>query len=199
MPRISRGVAEVGALVVLLLAVIGLSCENTRLRCKNDNLELEIRILRELREANIRDKFYQYMLPQVMEGHVPIEQVHSPFPIVRPGEKIEQLEIKLPKDGSEVSAQFYVEGVIPDLRASLWIIVHPAETPTYQVQSKPKISDAGAWRVKIATEDTKDMTPGVPFQIVAVANPKAELKSGDILARWPEAEWSSQVIEVIRR
>jgi hypothetical protein len=40
---------------------------------------------------------------------------------------------------------------------------------------------------------------GKYFEIIAVANPKAALKEGDVLSQWPEAQLRSQVIEVTRK
>lgn len=184
----------VAIIVVLLLVIIGLYFENVSLKNKIEVLELEVRWI-----SDIKDKLLQFVQQQIMEGQVPIDQIISPFPLGPPGEKIENLEIRFPRDGSEVSAQFYVEGVTPDTTGNLWVIIHPIATAIYQVQPKVTVWRDGTWRVKIPIDKTGGISAGKPFEIMAVVNPTVPLKEGDVLTGWPEAQWRSQVVEVIKK
>lgn len=145
------------------------------------------------------DKLLENIGERIMEGQVLICQVISPFPPKPPGEKVEHLEIRLPAKGSEVSGQFYVEGLVPDPKADLFVIFHSIDSANYQVQPKVTVCEHNIWRVKISMEKTVGINVGSPFEIMAVANPKVKLREGDILSEWPEAQWKSQVIEVTRK
>jgi hypothetical protein len=178
----------------LFIAIISLFFQNVRLENRIEILEFENRILRDT-----KDRLFGFLSQQVMEGQVPIDQIISPFPLKEPGTKVDHLEILLPKNDSEVSAQFYVEGVTPDPEVNLWVIIHPTAVATYQVQPKVEVWKDCTWRTKVFMEKTEGINIGEPFEIMTVANPKVKLKEGDILSGWPEAEWKSQIIKLTRK
>lgn len=151
------------------------------------------------RTEEIRNILHGKTGDEIMEGQVPICQVISPFPPKPPWEKVERLEIRLPAEGSKVSGQFYVEGLVPDPESDVFVIFHSIASPDFQVQPKVTVCEDNIWRVRISMEKTVGIDVGSVFEIMAVANPTVELKEGDILAGWPEAQWRSQVVEVIRK
>lgn len=198
----SKGVIGVTAIiVVLLLAIIRLYFQNTSLKHKIEILKLELRITRELTDIlkETRHRYFDLLSNQVMEEEVPICQIISPLPPKPPGKKVERLEIRLPAQGLKVSAPFYVEGLLPDPGASLFVIFHSIASADYQIQPKVTVCEDNIWRVRISLKEMVGISVGSVFEIMAVANPKVELKEGDALSGWPEAQWRSQVIEVIRK
>ena len=185
---------EITVIATLSIAILSLFFEDLRLKKRNDLLETENRSLRDT-----RDKLFQYMLSEIMEGDVPIDQILSPFPLIPPGKRVDTLEIILPENGSKVSPQSYVEGVIPDYKAKLWVIVHPLTAPTYQVQPKGTVWEDGTWRVRISLRKIKGGHLGKSFEMMAVGDPKVPVKEDDIFSNWPEGQWKSKVIEVFRK
>jgi hypothetical protein len=66
------------------------------------------------------------------------------------------------------------------------------------VQPEVSIKANGKWktRIHIGREGSDDV--GKRFEVLAVANPNAVLKEGDILDEWPSAEWASEITELVR-
>lgn len=108
------------------------------------------------------------------------------------------LRITAPADGAEVPWRPFVEGTVAGPNAKVWAIVHPMSGSTYYVQPSLSVKEGGTWRVKIYI-GRKNRDVGERFEIMAVANPKRKLKEADELPGWPEAQWTSQMIEVIRK
>ncbi|MBU6390754.1 MAG: hypothetical protein KGQ83_00735 [Planctomycetes bacterium] len=111
----------------------------------------------------------------------------------------QQLNIRInaPRDKAIVSERSYAEGIVSDSNVKVWVIVHPMEVSDYWVQPRVTVKETGFWKVKINTGMPGDA--GRQFKIMAVANPKDNLKEGDVLRGWPKAQAKSQVIEVIRK
>ncbi len=116
-----------------------------------------------------------------------------------PAVNTQQLKVFIsePTDGSTVAARPFVTGTVADPKARVWVIVHPTEVGDYWVQPAAGLRDETTWRVQIYVGEPN--TPaGSRYELRAVANPKAQLKEGLVLDRWPEAQWASQVVEVTR-
>jgi hypothetical protein len=119
-------------------------------------------------------------------------------------EKLKELEkpkftisITEPKDEAFVPERPSVKGTISDSSAKVWVIVHPMRESKYWVQPSITVQDS-AWEV-VAYIGKGETGVGERFEIMAVVNPKKELKAGDILPGWPEAQSKSQVIQVTRK
>ena len=109
------------------------------------------------------------------------------------------LRIIAPLDKAEVPERPLVEGTVSDPNAKVWVIVHPMTVSDYWVQPSVAVKEDGTWKVMIYTGRPGSIDVGKQFEIMAVANPKVKLSDGDILSGWPEAQWKSQVIELIRK
>ena len=92
-----------------------------------------------------------------------------------------------------------MEGTVTDSNVRVWVIVHPMEVSDYWVQPSITVKENGSWKVKIYIGRPGSVDVGKQFEIMAVANPKDNLKEGDVLSGWPEAQAKSQVIEVTRK
>ena len=112
---------------------------------------------------------------------------------------ITNLHITVPLDGAKVSERPVVEGVVADPHAEVWLIVHPLEVSDYWVEPAVAVKDDGTWRTTIYVGRPGAQDVGKRFEVIAVANPKTALDEGKKLPRWPDAQWKSQVIEVIRK
>lgn len=108
------------------------------------------------------------------------------------------LRITEPKDGNLVSWRTDVKGTVADPNAEVWVIVHPRELSDRWVQPSVTVDEDGTWEV-IAFIGKEGKNVGKEFEIMAVANPKEKLKEADKFTGWPEAQWKSQVIKVIRK
>ncbi len=109
------------------------------------------------------------------------------------------LHITAPPDKVQVPERPFVEGTVADPNAKVWVIVHPMEVSDYWVQPSITVKRDGTWKVKIYIGRPGRIDVGKQFEIMAIANPKVRLKEGSILKEWPESQWKSQVIEVIRK
>lgn len=81
----------------------------------------------------------------------------------------------------------------------VWVVIHPMEASDYWVQPSLTVKNDGTWKVMIYVGRPGRIDVGKQFEVMAVANPKVNLKEGDVLSGWPEAEWKSEVIELIRK
>jgi hypothetical protein len=109
-----------------------------------------------------------------------------------------KLLIDAPCDGAKVAQRHFVQGVVTDAKAQVWVIVHPMETSDYWAQPNVTVRDGGKWKVLAYFGEPGAQHSGKSFEVRAVANPKLPLKEGQMLAKWPEAESTSQTIEVVR-
>lgn len=108
------------------------------------------------------------------------------------------VQITAPENEASVIWRPTVEGKVSSPSATVWVIVHPVNTGGYWVQPSVGVGGDGKWRVQIYVGRAPDADVDVHFEIMAVAQPKANLKESDVLSAWPSAEATSQVIAVIR-
>lgn len=139
----------------------------------------------------LREKLFTALVPEVMESRKEISKIRAPKPTTK-------LQILIPKNNTEVPARTYVEGYVLDPKAKVWLIIHPMETSAYWVQPSITVRKDGNWKVAAYLGRSGSIDVGKQFEIMAVANPRVGLKEGDVLDGWPEAQWNSQVIEVVR-
>lgn len=109
------------------------------------------------------------------------------------------LRITAPLNKARVPERPYVEGTVTRPNDKVWVIVHPMEVSDYWVQPSVNVKGDGSWKVKIYIGIPGSVDVGKQFEIMAVANPRDNIKEGDVLSGWPEAQANSQVIEVTRR
>ena len=109
------------------------------------------------------------------------------------------LRITTPVENDALGELPFVEGTVSDPNAKVWVIVHPMEVSDYWVQPPVTVKDGGKWKVQIHIGRPGAADIGKHFEIMAIANPTADLKSGDKLKAWPSAKWKSQVVEVVRK
>jgi hypothetical protein len=115
-----------------------------------------------------------------------------------PTDGVSPIRILKPANGSQVPRRPVIEGLIVDSTAKVFVIIHPADDASYSVQPEVIVNPMdGSWKVRVYVGRVDD-DYGKPFQIMAVANPKERLKQGDTLSSWPESEWKSEMIEIIR-
>lgn len=138
------------------------------------------------------DEIFKILVIQVMKAPREV----SPAPRQAPTGHI---QITLPMDKSQVPPRAYVEGTVSDPRAKVWVIVHPMDVSAYWVQPSITVGKEGRWKVGAYFGRSGNIDVGKQFEIMAVANPKVILKEGDVLSGWPESEWSSEVVEVMRK
>ncbi|MBM3300856.1 MAG: hypothetical protein FJY85_12990 [Deltaproteobacteria bacterium] len=109
------------------------------------------------------------------------------------------MSILEPVDGQSVVERQYVSGKTTDSSAEVWVIIHPMEVSDYWVQPRTSVRDDGTWKVSAYVGRPGGIDVGRLFEIRAVANPKQDLREGQVLSYWPEAQWKSKVIEVKRK
>ena len=132
------------------------------------------------------------------EGSVRAAQESAPgiSESVEAGKSLVLLE---PGHGAAVPEWPYVRGRVQNSKVHVWVIVHPMETGDYWVEPQAGVRDDGTWvaQAHIGRPGTIDV--GKRFEVRAVANPASALHEGDVLPFWPDAQWSSDLIEVERR
>jgi hypothetical protein len=106
--------------------------------------------------------------------------------------------ITAPCDGSKVAQRHFVEGIVADPNAHVWVIIHPMEVADYWVQPSVTIREGGRWKVLCYFGEPGAQHSGKHYEIVAITNPKKGLSEGQLIAGWPESESRSQVTEVVR-
>jgi hypothetical protein len=110
------------------------------------------------------------------------------------------VQISSPADDATVSEQPVVQGKVSDARAAVWVVVFPLEVADeYWVQPQAAVKPDGTWTAQIYVGDAGKEDAGKQFLLMAVANPKQSLKSGDVLKAWPPAAAQSEVVEVTRK
>ena len=109
------------------------------------------------------------------------------------------LTIQSPSSGGFVLERPIIEGTVSTDVSNLSIIVHPVETSDYWVQPEVTVRQNGEWICKIYIGRPGKIDVGKQFEIRAVANPERQLSEGQIFGEWPEAQWKSEVIQVIRK
>lgn len=142
----------------------------------------------------IRSSFNQYATNQMPQ--LPTAKREA---LAKPRANISTLSITSPHDGEVVDRRPVVSGRASTPNVSVWVIVHPMESSGYWVQPATSMHADGVWGGQIYVGSQKTLDEGKQFEIMAVANPKLDLKEGMVLDRWPVAEQVSPVIQIERR
>jgi hypothetical protein len=109
------------------------------------------------------------------------------------------LWVNSPTERAQVSEQTVVEGTVSDPKAKVWVFVHQVGMSDYWPQPGVSVQANGTWKGTIYIGRPGQSDVGKQYEIMAVANPKANLKHDSVLKGWPEAQARSPVIEVIRK
>lgn len=107
------------------------------------------------------------------------------------------LVITRPAHKSTVPQEVIIEGRVTNAQ-TVWEVVHPTISPTYYIQPPSKVQDDGSWIGVIYVGGHNHGSYNLTYQIKAFVNPIKKLHSGEVLSSWPEAELSSEIVEVIR-
>jgi len=108
------------------------------------------------------------------------------------------LVITRPAQKSAVPQEVVVEGNVSNAK-TVWLAVRYEKGLQYWIQHPVKVQDNGIWIGVIYIGGVSNEYIGLPFQIRAFVNPAKELKKGEIHYSWPEAELSSEIVEVVRK
>jgi hypothetical protein len=108
--------------------------------------------------------------------------------------------ITSPRDNAAVPWRPCVAGRVSDPAAKLYLVIND-KSGNYYVQPGPvSVKADGSWTARpYVAENKPGVFDGLPFELKALANPKAALEEGQVLAAWPEAEASSDLIDITRR
>ncbi len=117
-----------------------------------------------------------------------------PYPPLDANRKI---TVTAPCDRATVAPRHFVEGMISDSNAQVWVIIRPMETADYWVQPNVTVREGGKWKV-LCYFGEPGKHSGKPYEVMAFGNPKEKLKEGQLLSNWPQAQSKSQVVEVVR-
>ncbi|MDD5422617.1 MAG: hypothetical protein PHT32_04245 [Candidatus Omnitrophica bacterium] len=109
------------------------------------------------------------------------------------------IRIVSPRPGEYVDRRPLVEGTAKASGVTIWTVVRSKTTGDYWVQPKARTKAGGDWGSLIFVGRPGNKDVGRRYEIMAVGNPAVGLKEGDVLDTWPEAEYISQMIEVVRR
>lgn len=109
-----------------------------------------------------------------------------------------KLVISAPCDGAKVAQRSFVEGIVSDSNAQVWVVIHPVEGGDYWVQPNVTVREGGKWKVLCYFGESAQQYSGKHYEVTAITNPKEKLRDGQLYPNWPESESRSQVIEVTR-
>ena len=107
------------------------------------------------------------------------------------------VRIEKPRDGQTVEGLPDVEGKVSDPKAKVILVVRPVGTKEYWVQPPVDVNNDGKFSSSVHIGRTEE-DYGTRFQIRAVANPRRELREGQVLSAWPAAELSSEIVTVVK-
>lgn len=141
---------------------------------------------------DLRERCYPALAPQVMKAPEEISAPAAPSPTGK-------IRITSPPDKSQLPARAYIEGSVFSPHLKVWMIVHAKEVSSYWVQPAVTVREDGTWKVMVYLGRSGDIDVGREFEILAIANPRKELFEAEVLDGWPEAQWRSQVVTVIRK
>lgn len=106
--------------------------------------------------------------------------------------------LTVPLDRAKVTGRPLVEGYVADVAAEVWVVVHPMEVSDYWVQPPVTVRQDGSWGVQIYIGRPGMIDVGKHFEVMAFANPYVQLWEGLVLSYWPEAEWKSDIVRIVR-
>jgi hypothetical protein len=114
--------------------------------------------------------------------------------------RIVHVEGKIPTSDASfhVGERPVVEGSCSDAKARIWLLIHSTEDGNFWVQPRVILSPNGSWRALPYVGRPGSVDAGKLFELIAVANPKADLREGETLNHLPEAEGTSSVVELTR-
>ncbi|MBC7570638.1 MAG: hypothetical protein H7319_12995 [Spirosoma sp.] len=107
------------------------------------------------------------------------------------------LVIDYPTQHAVVPRRFLANGHAINAH-EVWVVAHVEKTPDYYVQREVVTSPSGSWRGLIHVGRVGNIDIGLRVQLRVFVNPAEPLEAGEIVYAWPEAEFSSKTIEVIR-
>lgn len=102
------------------------------------------------------------------------------------------LTLDYPRDQDRVEGEIFVVGTVSDPSATVWVITHRMDTTQYVFSKRITVRGDGRWKVHV-----DGFKPGKLYELVVVANPASTFSPGFSLSYWPEAEASTEMIEVI--
>jgi hypothetical protein len=108
------------------------------------------------------------------------------------------LTISTPAENARVNHREIVRGKVLDPTAKVWVIVRPMATADFYVQPPVDVNNDGTWGVQVYIGESPGSNTNERFKILAIANPKQQLKGSEKLNTWPEAQWRSRLIEVVK-
>ncbi|MEZ0609750.1 hypothetical protein ACAW74_14625 [Fibrella sp. WM1] len=119
------------------------------------------------------------------------------YQITRPTATGSGLIIHRPYHDQIVPRQPLAEGRVTNVD-TVWVVVRAIGRAEYWVQPPIRVEADGKWlgRIYIGSIDKGDI--GVRSQIRAFGRPAISLQEGKILHAWPEAQCSSEIVEVVR-
>jgi len=109
-----------------------------------------------------------------------------------------KIRLTVPLDRAKVTERPLVEGVVADVGAEVWVVVHPLEVSDYWVQPPITVRQDGSWGVQVYIGRPGMIDVGKHFEVMACANPYLQLWEGLVLSNWPKAEWKSNVVRIVR-
>lgn len=110
-----------------------------------------------------------------------------------------EVMITEPQNKAEVPEKAVIKGTVSDPSAKVWLIVRPLATEDYWVQGQATVNADGTWQATANVGRPGSVDVGEWFQIAAVANPKKDIKAGDVLGWWPRSKWRSKPIRIKRK
>jgi hypothetical protein len=110
----------------------------------------------------------------------------------------EELCITSPPDGARVPERPFVQGRVTNTRARVWVVIHPMEWSDYWVQPPTTVHQNGTWKVQVYVGRPGVLDVGKHFEIMACANVHGRVEEGTVLSWWPDADYQSNAIEVVR-
>lgn len=103
-----------------------------------------------------------------------------------------------PIANSLVPEEMVIEGKVSNAE-TVWLVVRPENGLYYYVQPQVKVQHDGQWLGVIYIGAHNSESDGLTFQIRALVNPVEKLVNGEIYYDWPEAELTTEIIEVVRK
>ncbi|MGH7768594.1 MAG: hypothetical protein ACREQP_14170 [Candidatus Binatia bacterium] len=111
-----------------------------------------------------------------------------------------EVRISSPEEEATVAEQLVVQGNVSDARAAVWVVVLNLDVPgEYWVQPQATVKADGTWTAEVYVGEPGEGDKGKRFLLMAIANPKQPLQSGDVLGGWPPAAAQSNILEVTRK
>jgi hypothetical protein len=108
------------------------------------------------------------------------------------------LYITRPKTKALVPWELVVEGHVTDAE-TVWLVVRYEKGIHYYVQPQVTVQKGGRWLGVVYIGSDNSHQEGLKFQIRALVNPVEKLTNEEIYYDWPEAELTSELVEVVRK